>query len=270
MTKSESIARYFYEIHRDQRHLPPLPPELMPRDFDEAYTAQEALHSLFISERGPIAGYKISTTTPVMQKLMGIDRPTAGAIFRSLIHRSPARLALENYHRVAVECEIAMRLQSDLPGRGDGRPYQGDELAESVEACFPAIEIIEDHGADYKKTNALGLIANNAWNLGCVLGPARTDWRALDLREIEGRMVIGGREIGKGVGRDVLGHPLNALAWVANIAIERRRPLRAGMVVLTGSIVSTQWPKSGELVEVRFSGLGAASVTFITNKGVSP
>jgi len=255
-------ARYYYEIHKRKRPLPPTPPEITSASIDEAYQIQEALQALFIPERGPIAGYKIALTTPVMQQLMGVDQSIAGAIFEKLVRPSPARLRYGDYTRVAVECEIAMRLGADLPARA--KPYDKDDVAAAVEACLPSIELIEDHGCDqYKAVGARGLIANNAWNGGCVLGPAVTNWRALDLAGVEGAMLLNGVEVGRGRGGDVMnGHPLHALAWVANTVAARGRALKRGMIVQTGSVVTTQYPKPGDEVSVRFAGLGEASVRF--------
>lgn len=260
LTRIERAAQYFYDLHTQKRRLPPLPPELRAGDLDEAYAMQEAFIARFVPERGPVAGHKIAVITPVMQELMGIDRPCAGAIFEKTIHRSPAVLRHADYGRPAVECEIAIRLGADLPARD--RPYDRASVADAVEALHPAIEIIEDHHADYKAAEALGLIANNAWNLGCVLGPPCTGWRDLDIPAIEGAMLINGREIGRGQGRDVMGHPFEGLAWLANTLAWRGRPLRRGMVLMTGSVVATQWPRPGDTVTVRFSQLGEASATF--------
>lgn len=256
-------ARHYYEIHKDKRPLPPTPPEVDSASLDEAYAMQEALQALFVPERGAIAGYKIAITTPVMQQLMGIDQPCAGAIFASMVHRSPAVLRRDDYGRIAVECELAVRLGADLPKRST--PYGRADMAEAVEAVMPAIELIEDHGCDrYKEVGARGLIANNAWNAGCVLGPDLSDWRGLDLAAITGTMAINGTEIGRGRGGDVMGgHPFHALAWVANTQAGRGRPLRRGMIVLTGSVVATQWPKQGDTVTVGFAGLGEASARFV-------
>ena len=260
----ERAAQFFYDIHRGKKPLPavPTPPEIRDASLDEAYAIQEALQALFVPERGPIAGYKIAITTPVMQQLMAIDRPMAGAIFAKTVHRAPASLRHGDYGRIAVECEIAVRLGSDLPARD--RPYTREDVAGAVEACLPAIELIEDHGCDaYKQVGSRGLIANNAWNAGAVLGPAVTAWRDIDLAVIPGAMAINGAEIGRGHGRDVMnGHPFHALAWVANTVAARGRPLRRGMIVLTGSVVATQWPKPGDTVTVSFAGLGEASAHF--------
>ena len=132
-------------------------------------------------------------------------------------------------------------------------------------SCMPAIELIEDHACDhYKEVGARALIANNAWNAGCVLGSPIPAKRVGDLSELVGSMSINRKEIGRGRGGDVMsGHPFHALAWVANMVATRGRPLRRGMIVLTGSIVSTQYPKLGDSVSVNFTGLGTANVRFV-------
>lgn len=259
--RARRIADYFDTLHRARAALPPLPEAARPADLDEAYAVQEMLQARWAPARGPIAGYKVAITTKVMQQLMGIDQPCAGAIFARTVHQSPAMIRTADYVNVAVECEIAMRLRRDLPG--EDRPYDRETVAAAVASCHAAIELIEDHHADYKSVDALGLAANNAWNGGCVLGPAVADWRRLDLGALGGSMTIEGVEQGRGKGADVLGHPLNALAWLANKLAERGRPLVAGMVVLTGSIVSTKWPQRNQTVTVSIDGLGEASARFV-------
>jgi 2-keto-4-pentenoate hydratase len=259
--RAQRIADYFDALHRTRAKLPPVPADLRPADLDEAYGVQEILQARWAPKRGPIAGYKIAITTKVMQELMGLDQPCAGAIFTRTVHQSPAMIRMADHVNVAVECEIAMRLSADLPGEGGA--YDRDSVAAAVASCHAAIELIEDHHADYKTVDALGLAANNAWNAGCVLGPAVSDWRRLDLAALGGTMSIEGVEQGRGKGADVLGHPLNALAWLANKLVERDRPLVSGMVVLTGSIVSTKWPARNQTVTVRIDKLGEASARFV-------
>ncbi len=256
------MARSFYDLHKEKRPLPPTPEKLRNASLDEAYAMQEALQAMFAAERGEIAGYKIAITTPVMQQLMAIDQPLVGAIFARTIHRSPATLRHGDYRRIAVECEVALRLGADLPARSE--PYTDRDVAAAVEACLPSIELIEDHGCDtYKEVGARALIANNAWNAGCVLGAPVTAWRDLDLAAATGTMAINGNEIGRGRGGDVLGgHPLHVLAFVANTLSQRGRGLRRGMIVQTGSVVATQWPRRGDEVRVAFTGLGEARVRF--------
>lgn len=217
------------------------------------------MHALYArSGRGTVGGAKVAITTAVMQRLMKIGEPCGGAVFAGEIYRSPTTLRMADFGRVAVECEIAVTLGRDLPG-GQGR----DEIAEAIESCHAAIELIDDARAEYGLFDALNLIADNAWNAGLVLGPPVKEWRHLDLATLAGAMTVGGRLAGRGTGADVLGHPLNALVWLADTLARRGRPLRAGMVVTTGSIVATQWPQPGETVEVEIEALGKAAASFV-------
>jgi 2-oxo-3-hexenedioate decarboxylase/2-keto-4-pentenoate hydratase len=58
-----------------------------------------------------------------------------------------------------------------------------------------------------------------------------------------------------------MGHPLNALAWLANAHGEHGLPgLRAGEFILLGSVVETQWLSAGDRVRIDVSGLGSVSL----------
>jgi 2-keto-4-pentenoate hydratase len=258
--KPARAARHLFEIHRSRAQLMPLPAELRPADLAEAYAIQRHLQRLLEPGRGALAGYKIAITTPVMQRLMGIAHPCGGGVFAGQVHRSPASLACADYVHVAVECEIGVRLGADLPA---GRTHDRESVADAVAACMASIEIVDDQNADYKLATGLDLVANNAWNAGCVFGPEVTDWRGLDLAALRGRMLINGAEVGSGVGADVQGHPFAALAWLANTLAGEGTPLRAGMVISTGSIVSTKWPKPGDTVVAALEGLGEAVARFL-------
>jgi 2-keto-4-pentenoate hydratase len=102
------------------------------------------------------------------------------------------------------------------------------------------------------------MVAGNVWNAGCVLAAPVTDWRKLDLAAATYRLTINGREIGVGEGTDVMGNPLNALSWLADKLAADGRPLRRGMVVMTGSTVPIQFPQPGDRAMVEVSGLGRA------------
>jgi 2-keto-4-pentenoate hydratase len=104
------------------------------------------------------------------------------------------------------------------------------------------------------------MVAGNVWNAGVVLAAPVTDWRRLDLAEATARLTINGREIGHGRGGDVMGSPLNALAWLANKLAEAETPLRAGMIVMTGSMVPIQFPAPGDRAVVAVDGLGTAEL----------
>jgi 2-keto-4-pentenoate hydratase len=96
-----------------------------------------------------------------------------------------------------------------------------------------------------------------------VLGPERTDWQALDLGAVSASMTMSGTVVGSGVGRDILGDPLRALAWLAATAAALDEPLRDGQVVLLGSLVQTHWVVAGDRVVVHNDPLGEVVAEFV-------
>lgn len=219
----------------------------------EGYAIQHALHGML----GPVAGYKIGCTTPVMQKYLGIDHPCAGGIFASSIHASPAALKHRDYRRIGVECEIAVRMDGDLIAG----PFTRDTVADAVGECMAAIELVDDRYVDYTQLDAPSLIADDFFGAGCVLGPARRDWRSLDLAACAAFMTVNGKDSGRGTGAMVLGHPLEALAWLADTLAGQGRSLKAGDIVMTGSMVETRWLEADDWVDVTIDGLGVAAVS---------
>lgn len=229
------------------------PDQCRPDTPADGYAIQDALHGLL----GPVAGYKIGCTTPVMQKYLGIDHPCAGGIFADSIHASPVTLKHRNFRHIGVECEIAVRLERDLPAG----PFTRDSVADAVGECMPAIELVDDRYTDYTQLDAASLIADDFFGAGCVLGPARRDWQSLDLAACAAFMTVNGKDAGRGTGAMVLGHPLAALAWLAGNLAERGQMLKAGDIVMTGSMVETRWLNAGDWVDVSIEGLGVAAVS---------
>ena len=171
------------------------------------------------------------------------------------MHHRRAELAAGNYCRLGIETEIAVRLGEDLPHGSDPEP-----VAAAVESCMAAIELLEDLRHDYKRLSAAAMVAGNVWNAGIVLGPPVTDWRRLDLAQLTARLTINGREIGRGKGGDVMGNPLNALAWLADKRAAQGTPLKRGQIVMTGSMVPIQFPAAGDRAIVEVEGLGTAEL----------
>ena len=240
----------------------PAPPtDLEPSNQTDAYAIQFTLHDMLTAEGyGPTVGHKIGCTTPVMQEFLRIDHPCAGEIFASTVHHEQARIGLADHHHIGVECEIAAILGRDLPGAE--MPYDRTSVTPSVEALTGAIELVDDRYEDYSALSAPTLIADDFFNAGVVLGRPNPEFRDLDLAAVRGTVHIDGEPAGSGVGSDILGHPLDALAWLANHRIALGRPLRAGEFVMLGSVVKTIFLDHACTITIELEGLGSAAVVF--------
>lgn len=238
-----------------------LPHAIAPKSIDDGYRVQSQVHQLLATELGALVGYKIGCTSGVMQEYLAIPHPCAGGIHARAVHRDGAELGATGFVRMGVECEIAVRLGKDLlPG---GAPFTSESVVDCIECYLPAIEIVDDRYVAWETLGSPTLIADDFFAAGIVLGAPVNRSALPDLLLVEGRALINGQEVGRGTGADVLGHPHHALAWLANHLASQGSRLRAGEVVMTGSLVKTVWLQAGDEARMEFSGLGHVQVRFV-------
>ena len=235
--------------------------DLLPEGVDEAYQVQAAYQGALSADFGAVAGYKIAYTTAALQQASGISEPVAGVILTKNVRHSPAVLDPADFLQPGIECEVGARLGRDLPA--SSAPYDRDGVSDAVESVMTAFEVIDNRrtqGQD-TQTQLLTTISSNILNAGVVLGEQVSDWRGIHLPGCRGYMTINGELVGEGMGSDVMGHPLEPLAWLANNLASRGQELKAGMVVITGSIVSPKWLQSGDSAVIGIEGLGEATLS---------
>ena len=260
MDRVLATAEIIASVRLNRTPLQSLPTDAIPHDEAAGYRIQDAVHALLSVSFGALAGHKIGCTSEVMQRYLGIPHPCSGGVFASGVHPSGASLRYRDYVCVGVECEIAVRLARDLaPSHA---PFTSDAVAQAIESYLPAIEIVDDRYADWRSIGAPTLVADDFFAAGCVLGTPVSRAAAPDLLTIVGRASINGSEVGRGGGADVLGHPHNALAWLANHLAATGKHLRAGEIVLTGSLMQTVWVAAGDAVVMNLSGLGTVAADF--------
>lgn len=230
----------------------------VPRSEREGYEIQDALCTLLAPELGGFAGYKIGCTSQALQSYMHIGNPCAGTMFASCEVPSGGELRLENYVSPGCECEIGVRLGSALDPK-DGA-IDRKRAAAAVAAVYVSIEIVDDRFVDYRIVGTPTLIADNFMNAGFVRGKEKTDIDPLQLDRAHAQTIVNGKTYGEGYGRDVLGHPLDVLTWLANETASRGKPLQAGTLVTTGSVVRPYWVQRGDVVTMQNDMLGEVTV----------
>jgi 2-keto-4-pentenoate hydratase len=257
----KDVARRLLGEHDARRNFHSLDSNSGVVDLKTAYAVQGSFVSLLSREAGLPVGYKIGLTSERMQKICGIDMPIAGTVLSNRVHRTGASLRADSYGHLGLEFEIAVRLGRDLPPCG--RPYELDQVAQSVDGVCAAIEMVDDRHADYSRLEVRSLIADNSWNAGIVLGEFRSEWP--NLAATRGSVLRNGVRVDSGAGSDVLGHPFVPLTWLANHLNSTGSHLSLGDVVLTGSLVATRFPAESESYHFELSGIGAVQCTVIVS-----
>ncbi len=252
-----AASRTLYEHWRAGSKLAGLDPPQRPRDRAEGYAIQAALAS---HSSGRLFGWKIAATSEAGQQHINVDGPMAGRILSETLIADGGTAPMTGNEMRVAEPEFAFRMAVDLPPRST--PYSVQQVLDAVSTLHPAIEIPDSRFSDFVTAGAAQIIADNACAHLFVLGaPATADWRALDLVEQRPVITMGERRF-VGHGRNVLGDPRIALAWLANELSQLGVTLRAGEVVTTGTCHPPLPIRSGDAVAADFGTLGKVSVGF--------
>ncbi len=229
-----------------------------PQDEDAGYRLQEEVRGLLTKAGlGTPVGHKIGCTTSVMQKFLGIQNPCAGIVFQNTVGQNSIEIPANGFIKLGIECEIGVYIKSDiLP---ENRPYDAKKLEANIGSVMVAMEIVDDRYLNYRQLGVPTLIADNFFNCGCVLGERKKNWRNIKLDEVVGTTKINGNVVGTGLGEAVMGHPLNALSWLANNRSMRGLGIKKGEFVLLGSVVETKWLAKGDHAEIFVDQLGSVS-----------
>ena len=257
-----ALADRLFAEHAEGRPFRRLQGADRPASLEEGYRVQELLNRRFAEAgRGAPAGYKVGLTSKAIQTMYGSDQPISGVVFESAVHRSPARIALSRYARLGIEFELAVEVGGAF--RPEDAPFVLDDATVRIAACMPAFELIEDRHADHDDVDALSILVDNAWCGGVVLGQRSADWRALDLTGTPVSLRVNDGPPATAVTGAAMGNPLNSLVWLVNQLASRGTTLEAGMVVMTGSTLATQFPVASDRFVYEIKGLGAVEATVV-------
>lgn len=208
----------------------------------------------------PPAGFKIGATTQAMQAYLGLAGPVAAFMVLADLHGSGSTLAYRDFLHPGVECEVAVHLGADLPPG----PCTPEQAAAAVDGVMAGIELVENRYPDLPAFGTPAMIADGAYHAAAVLGTPTADWRGLDLQALPGTILVNGRVRGAGTGAALLGHPMRALAWLAaSMEAAAHGGLRAGQVVMLGSVTLPIWLDGPAVVEVRLPPLAPVTLTLV-------
>ena len=253
----EKISAFLFEAHEAGDKFVNLEKDMKPKDFNEAYQIQKQLRQKL--PRGPLGGYKIALSSKIQQDYHKISHPVYGGLFKNEIFTSPKTIVLENYHRMSVEFELAFVLSDRIIDSTIQRT--SENIMKDISNVMPAIELIDDRGANYDGLDPLSLACDNAWSGGLVLGEPIYNWQEKNFLDIQSTCEWNQEpKLTTGV---LDAKPFENLCWLINELHSSKSELNPGMIIITGSVFKVRQAKVGDKINHILADNGKVSITVI-------
>lgn len=224
---------------------------------DEAYSIQLRVMELKKAAGQVVVGKKIGLTSLAMQAMLGVNEPDYGHILNGMVVMEGEKIPAGDLIAPRIEGEIAFVLKEDLKGPG----VTVTDVLRCSEGVVPALEIVDSRIRDWK-IKLPDTVADNASSALIVLGGVLTPAQAFDLRTVGMVMEKNGEVLGTAAGAAVLGHPAQAVAWLANKLSAYGIVLRKGEVVLSGALAAAAPISAGDFFRTDFGSLGDVKIKF--------
>jgi 2-oxopent-4-enoate/cis-2-oxohex-4-enoate hydratase len=258
---AEQITQLGDELHaalQERRMLEPLTSRHPDITIDDAYAIQQRMVQRRLDAGERVVGKKIGVTSQAVMNMLGVYQPDFGWLTDAMVYNEGQAIAANTLIQPKAEGEIAFVLKKTLKGPGISA---ADVLAatDGVMACF---EIVDSRIRDWK-IKIQDTVADNASCGVFVLGDRLVNVRDVDLTTCGMVLEKNGDIVATGAGAAALGHPANAVAWLANTLGKHGIALEAGEVILSGSLGIMVPVQAGDNLRVAIGGIGSCSVRFI-------
>ena len=257
-TQIEQLGAELYQALRGCQTVVPLSTRHPGITIEDAYAIQQRMLARRLADGERVVGKKIGVTSQAVMDMLGVYQPDFGWLTDAMVYNEGQAIPANTLIQPKAEGEIAFVLKKTLKGPG---VTAADVLAatEGVMACF---EIVDSRIQDWK-IKIQDTVADNASCGVFVLGDRLVDVRDVDLGTCGMVLEKNGDIVATGAGAAALGHPANAVAWLANTLGALGIALEAGEVVLSGSLGIMVSVKAGDNLRVTIGGIGGCSVRFV-------
>lgn len=224
---------------------------------EDAYQIQLETVKMKLAEGKRIIGKKIGLTSVAMQKMLNVDEPDYGHLFDDMELENGITVRLDSMLSPKVEAEVGFILGDDLIG--PNVTYLDVMMA--TKYVVPTLEIIDSRVNDWQ-IKLVDTVADNGSSAKVVVGKIKTSVDTVDLRTNSMALFKNGELIATGAGAAALGHPANAIAWLANKLHDFGITLKKDELILPGALSSAISVSAGDKIEANFGKLGTVTVLF--------
>jgi 2-oxopent-4-enoate/cis-2-oxohex-4-enoate hydratase len=204
-----------------------------------------------------IVGKKVGVTSQAVMNLLKVDQPDFGHLLSGMTYSDGEVISLKNTLLPRGEGEIAFVLKRDLCGPG----LSNADVLRAIECVMPCFELVDSRIRDWN-IKIQDTVADNGSSFAFVLGDAAIDPKKIDLTTVGMTLEKNGELIGTGAGAATLGNPVNAVTWLANTLGRYGITLKAGEVILSGSL-SVMFPVApDDAIRMSLGKIGSCSARF--------
>lgn len=253
-----TLANELRDAEFTRRQVAPLTDRFPDLTISDAYAIQTVGIDNRLKDGHAVGGRKVGLTSRAMQQQLGVDEPDFGILLDDMFVDEGEGIDLRTLLQPRVESEIAFVLDEDLVGPGV-TPVRALRAAGGV---MPAIEIIDSRIVDWK-IKLVDTVADNASSARVVLGGRVTRIGDFDLRLVGVAFSHNGVVAETGSGAAVLGNPARCVAWLANKLATFGEGLKAGEVILAGSLHRAIPVGPNDVIHAEFDRLGTVSTRFV-------
>lgn len=254
----EAFGDELYEALRAQRAIKPFTEREPSLSIDDAYHVSMRMLERRKADGERVIGKKIGVTSKAVQAMLDVHQPDFGYLTDAMLCANGAEVPVSRQLIAPrAEGEVAFLLKRDLSGPG----VTNADVLRATEYVMPCFEIVDSRIRDWR-IRIQDTVADNASCGLFVLGDQIVDPRRVDLSTCGMVVEKGGEVVSTGAGAAALGSPVNCVAWLANTLGRFGIALRAGEVILSGSLVPLQPIAPGDSMHLTVGGIGTASVCF--------
>jgi 2-keto-4-pentenoate hydratase len=210
----------------------------LPADFEEGFTIQDRVVAALAS---PAIGWKVMAVPQgpvIFAPILQSGRVTDGGTWE-VVGPEPAGI------------ELDFRMGRDVPAGAS--PAQ---VLDAVASAHVVFELCQSRIAEPAKQPRHVMLADCIANAGLVVGPEIPGWRSANLKERTGRLLVDGKVYIEGKSVD----PFGALQMLKPALTARGKPLAAGQVVITGSLIGMNWLTGRHALKGAIDGLGEVAI----------
>lgn len=257
-TQITAFGDALFDAMTTRNTIAPLTTQAPDISIDDAYLISRRFLERRLATGERVVGTKIGVTSKAVMTMLNVHQPDFGYLTDTMMFATGAEVpASRTLIAPRAEGEIAFILKKDLCGPG----VTNADVIRATDFVMPCFEIVDSRITDWK-IKIQDTIADNASCGVVVLGDRAVKPTAVDLSTCGIVVSLNGEIISTGAGAAALGSPVNCITWLANTLGARGVTLKAGEVILSGSLVPLQPVKPGDNMHMAIGGIGQCSVRF--------